>query len=270
MIKLDSERVKIELCRMLQELIDILENNGLNYSIWAGTLLGAVRHGGFIPWDDDIDIAMLRSDYERLVNIIRNNKDYTNHFIGFEIGTGDFSFVKYIDPNISVNRPYHNEKNLWIDIFPIDNIPEKYGSFFRKQRWSSILYWEKREQVNKELRPFHTRNSMSKLRYLALLPFVQFSSEQTIIGRLIENAKKYQNENSELIGNVINGFYEKEIFPQEWFKSFTTINFESLKVKTIKKYDLWLTRRYGDYMKLPPKEEQVNHGTKVYINSTED
>ena len=126
--QLDSIEIKIELCRMLKELDEYLGEHGIQYSIMSGTLLGAVRHGGFIPWDDDIDIAVLRKDYDRLIEILRKNKRIGEELeiSGYEVDKTDMPFLKVYNKSIAVKDNLAKDPSeLWIDIFPFDNVPDR-------------------------------------------------------------------------------------------------------------------------------------------------
>ena len=117
---------------MLRDLVELFNADNVNYSIYAGTLLGAIRHGGFIPWDDDIDIVMERNEYERFLNLIKEKYTESGKFIGFELGIDDFPFIKFINPNISVSSDKIVDKFLWIDIFSLDYVSTNYDLFFKK------------------------------------------------------------------------------------------------------------------------------------------
>ena len=121
--QLDSIEVKEELCRMLKELDEYLGRHEIQYSIMSGTMLGAVRHGGFIPWDDDVDIAILRKDYDRLIEILQKNKRISAklEISGYEVDKTDMPFLKVYNKSIVVKDNLANDSSeLWIDIFPFD------------------------------------------------------------------------------------------------------------------------------------------------------
>ena len=138
MQELSNKEIKKELLNILYILDIFLTNHNLKYSITSGTLLGAVRHKGFIPWDDDIDISMLRPDYNKLIHILKNiNKiDESLSGIGFELGNSNIPFLKIINKNIKTEekiiRDITDEGNLWVDIFPFDGIPNHFSGLNTK------------------------------------------------------------------------------------------------------------------------------------------
>lgn len=122
MKKLTAEEIKIKEIDMLLELHCFCIKNNLRYYISGGTLLGAIRHKGFIPWDDDIDVCMPRNDYQILLEKFFSDKKNLRLITSFDI-----PFAKIVDLNISINSKFDlskSKKFLWIDIFPVDGLPE--------------------------------------------------------------------------------------------------------------------------------------------------
>lgn len=260
----DSE-IKDELLNLLKNVSELLEKYNLKYSIWAGTLLGAVRHKGFIPWDDDIDIAMERGEYEKLIEIIKNDDELINHFVGYELGKNDFPFLKFVNTKISVSSAELLDKYLWLDIFPIDKVPEPGKIFFARQRWLNRNYWIYRENkygvtIGK------STNWFKKIIYRIRRFYLSREKEEKIVNKMIKHAEKYKNRKAKSLCCVINGVYEKEIFPIEYMDSFQKIQFENESVSCIEKHKEWLTIRYGNYMEIPPVEARETHSLNVFRN----
>lgn len=130
---LSDKQVKSELTALLQVVHEFLVEHNIKYTITAGTLLGAVRHKGFIPWDDDIDIALTREQYDKLVCLLRERNNSVNEYVyaeGFELGNDDIPYIKIVNKNIFVedhtassNRNEFKEDYLWVDVFCWDNVP---------------------------------------------------------------------------------------------------------------------------------------------------
>lgn len=264
MILSDNE-IKNELLIMFKELLDILESNNITYSIWAGTLLGAIRHGGFIPWDDDIDIAIERNEYEKLLGVIRSDSKLMSRFIGFEIGNTDFPFIKYINTNIIVNSKRLFDKNLWIDIFPLDYVPENYGLYFKRQKQYAKDFWHYRAYLNKDFyhEVYGNLDAVRHLYHWFKVKTMIFYSREKVLFHIINNAKSVSKTEAFYLCNTINGVFEKECLPIGKSEDHIKIVFEGLEVSAIKEYDYWLTKRYGNYMVIPSKQERVTHELSV-------
>ena len=132
---LDDKEIKKELVQSLYEFKEFLEYNRIQYSIMSGTMLGCIRHGGFIPWDDDIDIAMLRTEYEKMLEIFRKNPNINEHLYasGAEIDASELPFVKIYNTKIKVeDEALVNTEYLWIDVFPFDGLPKRNFRMFEK------------------------------------------------------------------------------------------------------------------------------------------
>lgn len=264
MTRLTDEEVKQELVCLLKDLIAILDENNFRYSIWAGTLLGAVRHKGFIPWDDDIDLAMTREEYDRFLMFIKDNPEINQRFIGFELGKTDFPFLKFVNPDIQVKTDKVLDKILWIDIFPIDYVPKEYGQFFSKQRKLNKLYWMNRKANNPDLPRPVKKGMLKKLYNNMYITIAGMLPSSYCVSRLIEHAKSCPKDKAYMRSCVINGVFEREMFPVEYMDTYEDILFEGISVKAIKKHREWLEIRYGDYMTLPPENQRVAHALNVY------
>ena len=259
-----KELKSVEL-KMLCQIDKACRDNGIKYSITGGTLLGAVRHGGFIPWDDDIDILMLRPEYKKFQKIWReilpeqyifvdawNNEDYGLTF-GKVLDTSTVMKEETIACN---NVPAH----VFIDVFPIDKTfddPQKMSRQFKcARRVKTQLLCRGNyyfEQTGIKLWLYRLRGMM--LRTVPKNCFLKCYDEN------IDNSIKSKKMISLNGTNKI----EKESFPSYLFDEYIDIDFENCKVMSIKKYDEFLTILYGDYMKLPPEAERIPHHFVVSI-----
>ena len=122
---LSLREIQEEEVKMLSVLIDFLDEEKIDYYLMYGSLLGAIRHSGFIPWDDDIDVGILRDDYEKLLNLLKNKGiEINSHicFIGWELSNSDWPYLKLVNTKIGIDGNSRSDKNLYIDVFPLDNI----------------------------------------------------------------------------------------------------------------------------------------------------
>lgn len=255
-INLD-ELKKIQL-KILDNINDFCHENNINYWIDCGTLLGAIRHSGYIPWDDDIDIGMLRDDYNKFMELY--NKSNTQYkFLALE-NSNDyyFPFGKVIDTNTILYEP--DEKTgikigVYVDIFVYDNAPDddkKCQQMFNKR----ILYNKLRTaQLYPNL--YDHSSYKKKIMRFFLNIYLKFLPKNYYTKKMIKNSKRYINIQTKRVGNFTSE--AKVVADKSIFDSFTQVTFEKKKYPAPTKYDEWLTLFYGNYMKLPPKEKQVSH-----------
>ncbi len=256
-----EEMQKIELDIML-EFSKICKNHGLRYYLAGGTLLGAVRHQGFIPWDDDIDIKMPRKDYEKFIKI--SKLELPSHLYvmsPYDKKNCQYTFMKICDKRTKLVEYSENnikELSVYIDILPMDGYPSnrnKLDKHIKKlYRWNSLYHYS---QINYEL-------TGSKYNHISLfllknLKKIYPSLPYSIYKRLTKIASKYDYETSEYVGLAVEGNLYKEIFNKQWLQETMYLKFEGYEFLVPNGYKNHLKIFYGDYMKLPPKENRVTH-----------
>lgn len=268
--KLSTREIQLAEKEMLDAVVKILDKNDLEYYLIGGTLLGAIRHKGFIPWDDDIDIAMPRKDYDKLQKIISKNKNILGdnlYFHSLELGNLNFPFTKVYNHDILVRDWRYNdkyEKYLWIDIFPIDGLPSndeecnkmyKNASFYKKllaYRKSTLKFLFH----NKKKLPLNILKMFIKI-FLNIIP------SKVILNGFMKQIKKYPYDKCSYVGNFVWGYGPNEKMKKECLK-YINVEFEGSIYKGLKNYDEYLSSLYGDYMKLPPEDKRVTHNFEAW------
>lgn len=259
-----EEMKKIEL-NILIYFTEVCEENNLRYYLGGGTLLGAVRHKGFIPWDDDIDVMMPRPDFQKLLSLSINNKNYNI----IKPGTAGYyyNFAKLVD-----TRTILEEKGIkiidglgvYIDIFPLDGMPETPDA--RKKRFKELNSIRKRINNTCLLKPKFHRNPFAYLNACRIYNSNKNIDLSSLQKKYLDSALKNSFDDSEFVFAAGGAYGARDIFPGKWFEKEIELQFENLSVKAFNGYDFYLTQLYGDYMTLPPEDKRVTpHHSIVYF-----
>jgi len=272
--------VQVTDVRTIQELIlklmvqfhEICEKHHLVYNLCGGTLLGAVRHKGFIPWDDDMDVCMPREDYERFIKIAKTEyADKVDTIAGGDSGC-IYPFAKICMKDTVVFERGIQDKyccGIWLDIFPVDGYPG--DSMVQKERIRAKLAWIYRKlnfAVGSILNPA-TSQSNYKLFFLTIKSFLNLCfrifKPENLVAEYTKIVTKYKfDECDEVLFWWV--FYEKNRISKERFSDRVLYDFEGYKFWSVRDYDDWLTRIYGDYMTPPPPEKRKNaHGYELFV-----
>ncbi|WP_283678138.1 LicD family protein [Lentilactobacillus sp. Marseille-Q4993] len=270
MVEITNKVQQIEL-NSFKKLSSILDANGIPYYAIGGTLLGAIRHQGFIPWDDDMDIALLRPDYEKLLVILPEILINDHYFLQTPFSDENYalSYAKLLDRNtyIEEKNNYNDaKKGVFIDIFPIDNIPE--SQLRRQKQITEIKRLDSRLYL--KLRYNFIDNPIKKL-------YSPLSSEQLDTALEFKHnreraMKTYNNLKDHFaLKNLASQYdYEKELFTETELGTPLEVPFEDTTIKVPAEYSSVLTRLYGDYNELPPENQQNSkHITRLIYDNQE-
>lgn len=241
---------------MLWAFIDVCDKLKLRYYVAYGTLLGAVRHEGFIPWDDDVDVVMPRADYE--VFLEKATAMLPAHMVVQNHHTEDASYINFTKiRNINTTfvekqcRELRIRHGVFIDVFPLDDFTSNpiAKSWYKIQkkalmvRIAQALVWDKRPNPVKEL--------LKK-------PLGWIWRDEKVAVEAREKLNR-SFSNRDIWINHCGAYGDKEITPAQWYGEGCDLRFEGMTVKAPKEYDKLLTQLYGDYMQLPPEEKRVGH-----------
>lgn len=264
----ESTQLKRLLVDMLSWFHVFCVENDLRYYILGGTMLGAARHKGFIPWDDDIDIGMPRKDYELLALLLTKASCERYVLETPHSNKEDFFYPlsKLYDTHTTLteNTRWETTRGIYLDIFPLDGAGSSedearahFAPIKRKRRFLLSMTTGIREG-----RSFYKNAAIMATR---LIPDWMINKKR-LLSSLDQDCRSKDFDQCSWVGNMMGNWMEKELMPREYFGTPTKYRFENLTVYGAEKYDEYLTSLYGDWRQLPPEDKRKSHHDFLYMD----
>lgn len=255
-----GEIQRLEL-KILEAFDAFCKEHGLTYYLCAGTLLGAVRHKGFIPWDDDVDVCMARPEYERMLSLFPREHTQERYYLVSANNGLPRPFARILDRNTKTERELMKPENgntLWIDVFPVDGLPstqDEGRKLFKKKLFLDKLL------IAKLCKPWVGRTkAIAVLRTIFLKPLLSLVSTEKLVSRMDALAKARPFESSEYVGIINQAWrYADERLPRSEFEQPASVTFEGREYACCSCWEQYLVNKYGDYMQLPPEDKRQGH-----------
>ena len=268
MKKLDLQEIQQRELQIFKVFVEICEKYGIRYYLAGGTLLGAARHKGFIPWDDDIDVNMPREDYDKLLthaDEIGASGDYK--LAAYELGNLNYPFAKIYDLHTSIRKLYdedETEKNLWIDIFPMDGLPDDDKEV--RRLFKRTLAARKILRV-KQARSGEGKTAFRRTFKPLVKALVKPIDDAKLLAYIDRTCRTYKVDDCPYMGGIANGDGPQERVPRKLYLKSVPMPFEDMQVSAPGCWEYYLKSLYGDFMQLPPEEKRVTHDMDVWAET---
>lgn len=261
--------LQLEELKLFKQFIEFAKENNITWFAEGGTVLGAFRHKGFIPWDEDIDIGMPREDYERFLKLAQSKKT-PFRVKSYRWDTDyDYGYSRIELPDVIVTRSYLGEvvdQFAWIDVSPMDGMPSNrlMYKFWVKYLLLRRLVHSFSKFGAREQKELNSRVKSPALRSVYKVLFgikaYRFFDSRKEAEKLDKACARYSNPSTKYYANIMGGSKDKDIFPVEVYGKGTELPFEDIQIHCPEKLDAYLRKTYGDsYMEFPPEKERHRH-----------
>lgn len=266
---------KKRLIEIFKFFISFCKEKNLTWCCCGGTMIGAVRHQGIIPWDDDIDVFMPREDYNRIIKYTKELRARGFDVISIQNMKGGPITAKFVDARTTLweYKEIPFSSGIYIDLFPLDLIsksPDEFLKTYKKFYFYETIYQlslmrfslvDFVKRVSQKDKTFVIKNIISIFVPKFISGFVR--------KKMLRMDDHFNEKDGTNMGCYHGSYWEKDYYEKEWFDSFIEVDFYDFKVYLPIGYDKYLEKIYGNYMQLPPIEKQKTHHYHYYLNFEE-
>lgn len=269
------QMIELEILKLFSE---ICEKHNLRYYLVGGTMLGAVRHQGFIPWDDDMDVGMPRPDYEKFIKIAQKELPEGYGFLNYKI---DKEYKRYfsrvVDTRVKIRNASNTitiDENAWLDIFPFDGMPtNKIAQFFHFWHMTVLRFFyhascfEELVNLNRPGRPWYLQMI---IKIMSVTHIGSKLDTKKLMRRIEKGLMKYSYDESKYMVSFFGAYMMKEIVDKRLLGKGRKYKFETLYLNGPEKYDEFLTHFYGEYMTPPKDSDKDKHNIEQITYEGQD
>ena len=264
MKSISLDEIKLIELNILKRFSDYCEENNLFYVLTYGSLIGAVRHKGFIPWDDDIDVFMPRKDYNRLIEYYKNGKTIDGIELLYHTDSNDYyyPFAKLCDNRTVAKMQSSKTKHgIWVDVFPVDKIAD---NPIKAKKFQKHMIFLRRVIISYATDFAYQKRDWKTIPKIVLSLYGRILGGDKLVRIMEKESQKYNKTNSKLVCHSAWQAATGGIMTIEEFKDRIKMPFEQYEFYVPRSYDKFLRSLYGDYMKLPPMNKRSTHGLIAY------
>lgn len=251
-----------ELKKIQMDILEVVDkfclDNNIHYSLACGSLLGAIRHKGYIPWDDDIDIYIPRKEYERFVRIFPKELDHISLISMERDSQWNRAYAQAFD-NRTVMNEYAKtpvKVGVYIDVYPVDSVPNSDKEWLRYNKVRRLLI----RIYELKYIPFRRKRVLRKSVILLLGKILLLPISSRILAIIINRyAQIYNGKGCSRSFECVQGMLQKRPFKSSLMTDLSRVPFEDRHFMVMTDFDAYLSNGYGNYMQLPPKEKQKSH-----------